>query len=157
MLCGLLFIDLACVNGQAIHTDNQMYLSIEKAQSGLDATIGKDKSLFRVGSFPFGPGPNLEMYLGYQTIGGYTALFLHRYYEYINQYFGHRLEKGWTWLSYSKNENCHPKLMDLLNVKYEISHYDRTFSIRKTFLPRAFLVKSCKAVHKKDSACSRSH
>ena len=71
----------------------------------MNKTIGKDKNIFRVGSYSFSPGPNLEMYLGYQTVGGFTALFLHRYYAYVSHYPKQRPPEGWAWFSYVRDED----------------------------------------------------
>jgi len=80
------------------------------------------------------------MYLGYQNMGGYNPLLLQRYYEYLNQYqfHGKPIPEGWSVFFYEEHENR--ILMDLLNVKYEISHETRTFGLRETHLPRSFLV-----------------
>lgn len=137
----LLIIDLSLANRGAVMHDDRHYAWIREIQRDFDTSLGRDKSLFRVGSHPFFPvGPNFEMYLGYQTVGGYTALYPHRYHEYINQakcYEGPP-RQGWALFSYAPCEN--PKLMDLLNVKYEISHNEKRVEIRQTFLPRAFIV-----------------
>lgn len=94
-------------------------------------------------------GPNFEMYLGYQTIAGYNPLYLHRYYEYIRAYNKDLLSPGAVWFFYSPNGKR--ILMDLLNVKYEISHDGGTYSLRKTYFPRAFVVPGHKIVKKEEA------
>jgi hypothetical protein len=138
LLCALLLVDLGQSNGRGVRPDDHIYRAIENIKTGLDASIGKDKSIYRVGSHKFGLGPNLEMYLGYQAVGGFTALFPSRYYEYITEYAEHRMPVGWQGFNYGVNENN--VFMDLLNVKYDISHNTRSYDLRKTYLPRAFIV-----------------
>jgi hypothetical protein len=139
-LCGILFVDLAYVNDGAIRHDDRIYAEAGRVKKDLADTLGQDESIFRVGSFRSGWGANFEMYLGYQTVGGYTPFFLQRYYEYANQYrfSGQMIPEGWIVFFYEKREN--EVLMDLLNVKYEISHRTKTYSLRETALPRGFLV-----------------
>ena len=148
LLCVLLLIDLGVVTRGAVQHNDKIYHWAAQTKNDLDMTIGKDKSIYRVGSYNFGMGANIEMYLGYQTVGGYGPLFLHRYYEYINKYrfYMNQVPEGWIVFFYDSYENI--RLMDLLNVKYEISHADRSFAIRKTFLPRAFIVPDYKIVKK---------
>ena len=135
---GILVLDLGHVNWGAVRYKDELYDWTLQAKTGLDNTIGKDKELYRVGSFEFGMGPNIEMVMGYQTVAGYTPLFLHRYYEYINFYTDEPLMEAWVYFFYGR----HPKtrLMDLLNLKYEILYDQGTYTIRSTCLPRAFLV-----------------
>jgi hypothetical protein len=102
--------------------------------------------LYRVGSYDYGMGPNLEMYFGYQTVGGYTPLLLRRYKEYINQYTNNQLKDGWVWFAYDTSEN--KILMDLLNMKYEISYASMRLNLRKSYLPRAFIVPNHKLIDK---------
>jgi hypothetical protein len=89
-------------------------------------------------------GANIEMYLGYQTVNGYNPLFLSRYYEFINHYRFYKkpVPQGWIVFFYDTFENG--VLMDLLNVKYEISHTTKTFALRESCLPRAFIVPQSK-------------
>jgi uncharacterized membrane protein YfhO len=138
LLCAVLLLDLGYVHEKAVRYDDSAYQRIAEIKRGLNASLAKDKSLYRVGAFPNSLGPNLEMCLGYQTVGGFTALFPSRYYEYIDKYADYRLPRGWVAFFYGISKNH--VLMDLLNVKYEIFHETRSFSLRKTFLPRAFLV-----------------
>ncbi|MBN1103683.1 MAG: YfhO family protein, partial [Deltaproteobacteria bacterium] len=114
------------------------YGEITSIQRSLNHTLGRDKSVFRVGAFPSALSPNTEMFMGYQTVGGYTALFLHRYYEYINYYSEEALPRQWQVLFYGRERRA--ILMDLLNVKYELSHDARQALFRKSCLPRAFIV-----------------
>jgi len=137
-LCSLLLVDLGLANSGGIRRDVGFYPWIEKIKKGLDSSIGQDKSIYRVGSYSFGLGPNLEMLLGYQTVGGFTALIPTRYYEYINKYAEGELEQGWQSFHYGASKNS--VLMDLLNVKYAISHNAGTYEERKSHLPRAFMV-----------------
>ncbi|MCJ7596553.1 MAG: YfhO family protein [Desulfobacterales bacterium] len=134
----LLLVDLGYMSAGTVRPDHSIYPTIEKIKVGLDNTIGKDKEIFRVGSYRFNFGPNLEMYLGYQTVNGFTALFPQRYYEYINAYAEQRLPKGWQNFTYGKTQN--KIFMDLLNVKYEISHTTQSYALRESFLPRGFMV-----------------
>ena len=137
-LCAVLLVDLGYVHGKAVLHDNALYLSMNRIKQSLDASLGQDKTPYRVGSFKNPLGANLEMYLGYQTVGGFTALFPSRYYEYMNAYAENRLPEGWVNLFYGAARNA--VLMDLLNVKYEISHATQTYALRESFLPRAFMV-----------------
>lgn len=84
LMSSVLVMDLGYVNWGAVRYKDEVYDWTLQAKTGLDKTIGKDRDLFRVGSFEFGMGPNVEMVMGYQTVGGYTPFFLRRYYEYIN-------------------------------------------------------------------------
>jgi len=149
-ICIILLVDLAHVNVGAIQHDDKIYLSIKKIKHELNVNLGKDKSIYRVGSYKSGLQPNIEMYLGYQTVGGYTPFFLHRYYEYINhyKYYKSQIPKGWVVFFYETNENS--ELMDLLNVKYEISHTLGEIRLRKTYLPRAFIVSDYKILKKEE-------
>jgi len=147
-LCALLLVDLAWVNAKTVKHDDQFYLSLEKIKWDMDRTIGRDITKFRIGSYRFGPGPNLEMYLGYETVGGFTALFPGRYYEYLTRYANGKIPEGWVLFSYGRNKNS--KMMDLLNVKYEVHHATRSSFLRKTFLPRAFIVPGHKIVPKQE-------
>lgn len=137
-MSGILVLDLGHVNWGAVRYKDEVYDWTLQAKTGLDNTIGKDRELYRVGSFEFGMGPNIEMVMGYQTVGGYTPFFLHRYYEYIDFYSDGHLPEAWVYFFYGR----HPKarLMDLLNLKYEILYGQGTYTIRSTSLPRAFLV-----------------
>jgi len=139
-LCALLMVDLGHVHGQAVRHDDSLYARIRGIKARLDAGLGKDKSLFRVGSFKYSLGANLEMVLGYQTVGGFTALFPSRYYEYMTRYSENKLPDGWVSLFYGVTQ--HPVFMDLLNVKYEIAHAEKLLGVRQTCLPRAFLVQN---------------
>jgi hypothetical protein len=81
-------------------------------------------------------------------MGGYNPLLLQRYYEYLNQYqfYDRPVPEGWIVFFYEEHENR--ILMDLLNVKYEISHETRTLGLRETYLPRFFLVPQFECVEK---------
>jgi hypothetical protein len=140
--------DLWYANRDAVRDNDKIYSWAAQAKRHLNLSIGRDKSIYRVGSYKFGMGANIEMYLGFQTVGGYNPLFLYRYYEYINQYsfYKRRIPEGWIVFFYDSYENS--KLMDLLNVKYEISHAEKSFNVRKTCLPRAFIVPDYKIVEK---------
>ncbi|MFC1532339.1 YfhO family protein [Thermodesulfobacteriota bacterium] len=146
ILCVLLLIDLGYVNNGAVQYDDSIYRSVEKIRNDLNISIGKDKDIYRVGSFESGLGPNLEMYLGYQTVGGFTALFPNRYYEYINKYVNGYLLEGWQYFFYGAHDNN--ILMDLLNVKYAISHNNHEYTFRDTYHPRAFIVYTHKVLPK---------
>jgi hypothetical protein len=137
-LCSLLLVELGLANSGGIRRDSGFYSWIEKIKNQMDSGIGQDKSLYRVGSYSFGLGPNLEMLLGYQTVGGFTALIPSRYYEYVNRYADGQLEQGWQSFHYGVSKNR--VLMDLLNVKYAVSHVTGTFDERTSHLPRAFIV-----------------
>ena len=147
-LCALLLVDLGYVHGKAIRCDDFRYQRIAEIRRDLNASLGKDKSLYRVGAFRHPLGANLEMYLGYQTVGGFTALCPSRYYEYIDKYADYQLPRGWVSFFYGISRNH--VLMDLLNVKYEISYPDRAIGFRDTCLPRAFIVPSAKTVAKEE-------
>jgi hypothetical protein len=140
LLCGLLFMDLAYTNRGAVRHDDRVYTEAARVKEELARALNQDKSVFRVGSFKSGWGANFEMVLGYQNMGGYNPLLLQRYYEYLNQYqfYDRPVPEGWIIFFYEEHENR--ILMDLLNVKYEISHETRTFGLRETYLPRSFLV-----------------
>jgi hypothetical protein len=146
-LCALLLLDLACVYSPTIKPDN-VYRTMESIKKGVDQTLGKDKSVYRVGSFMHHLGGNFEMYLGYQTVNGYTALFPSRVYEYCSRFSENRIPEGWETFFYGATKN--PLLMDLLNVKYEISYDARNYAQRDTYLPRAFVVPECKTLRKED-------
>jgi hypothetical protein len=88
------------------------------------------------------------MYLGYQTVGGFTALFPTRYYEYVNEYAEHQLPIGWENFTYGEAPGH--TYMDLLNVKYGVMHSDKFCYVRETFLPRAFIVPSYKVMNKEE-------
>jgi hypothetical protein len=145
-LCAFLLLDLGLTHKKTIQSGDIIYHSMEKAKHDLDSAIGRDKSIFRIGSFHSDLGPNLEMYIGYHTVGGFTALILHRYHEYINQHSGDMLKEGWQFFFYGRSENH--KLMDLLNVKYEAAHDRRKYYLRKTYFPRSFLVPHGKILNK---------
>jgi hypothetical protein len=149
-LCGILLLDLLNANSGSVHHNDQVYTWANKTREELTASIGQDKTVFRVGSFPYGMGPNIEMFLGYQTVGGYNPLFLRRYYEYINYYRFYKspVPEGWIVFFYDVFENG--VLMDLLNVKYEISYTTKSYALRKSSLPRAFVVPECKIMESKD-------
>ena len=146
LLCVLLLGDLGYANWGAARHNDKIYIWMKQKKKEVNEIIGKDKDLFRVGSFDHGMGPNLEMYLGYQTVGGYTPLHLLRYYEYFKQYADHRLPDGVVWLTYGASKN--KILMDLLNMKYEISYSPPRLTLRKTYLPRAFIVPNYKIIDK---------
>jgi len=137
-LCALLLVDLGYVHSKAVRHDDSVYTAIKSIKERVDAELGKDKSLFRVGSFKYTLGANLEMVLGYQTVGGFTALFPSRYYQYMTRYSENRLPEGWVSLFYGMTK--HHLFMDLLNVKYEIAHAARWLALRETCLDRAFIV-----------------
>ena len=125
------------MNRGAVPYNDVLYEWAEQTKMDLDRTIGRDKEIYRVGSYKFGMGASIDMYLGYQTVGGYNALFLRRYYEYINQYRFYKkpVPKGWIIFFYGDYENT--VLMDLLNVKYVISFATESYGLRDSYLPRA--------------------
>jgi len=138
LLCMVILFDLAYMNWGAIRYGDEGYLWSRKVKHSLAQSLGTDKSIFRVGSSPNSMGPNFEMYLGYQTVSGYNPLYLYRYYEYIRKYNPSLLSPGGVWFFYTPNGKT--VLMDLLNVKREISHSNAMFSLRESYLPRTFFV-----------------
>jgi len=141
-------VDLGYVHGKAVRHDNAIYQTMDRIKQSLDDSLGQDKTPYRVGSFKNRLGANLEMVLGYQTVGGFTALFPSRYYEYMNAYSENRLPEGWVNLFYGTTRNA--VLMDLLNVKYEISHTTHSYALRESFLPRAFMVTDYQILDRDD-------
>ncbi len=139
-------LDLGYVNRKAVRHDDSVYAAIERIKERMDAGLGKDKDLFRVGSFRYTLGANLEMVLGYQTVGGFTALFPSRYYDYMTRYSENKLPQGWVSLFYGVTK--HHVFMDLLNVKYEIVHAEKLLGLRDTCLPRAFIVPGSLVLNK---------
>jgi len=137
-LCAILLVDLGYVHWKAVKHDDRLFIAVDRIRERVDAELRKDKSLFRVGSFKYTLGANLEMVLGYQSVGGFTALFPSRYYDYMTRYFKNKVPEGWVSLFYGVTEN--PVFMDLLNVKYEIDHTRQMLALRDTYLPRAFMV-----------------
>jgi hypothetical protein len=148
LLAALLLLDLTLTNGTSVKVDDRFYAEIASIQRSLNNTLGRDKSVFRVGSFQSDLSPNTEMVLGYQTVGGFTALFLHRFYEYINRYSEGSLPRGWQYFAYGRHP--HGRMMDLLNVKYELHHPSRQYSPREHCLPRAFVAPECLSRRKED-------
>jgi hypothetical protein len=146
LLCALLLVDLGTVHGKAVRHDDAIYATIGSIKKNVDAQLRQDRSLFRVGSFRYRLGANLEMVLGYQTVGGFTALFPSRYYDYMTRYSENRLPEGWVSLFYGVTK--HHVFMDLLNVKYEIAHGEKYISLRDSYLPRAFLVPGATLLRK---------
>jgi hypothetical protein len=140
ILCALLLIDLAYTSRGAVEANDPFYRWAHEVKRDFDATLGRDRGVFRVASCDL--VPNMEMYLGYQTVAGYTPMFPHRYYAYINRYFKGQLPQAWVWFSYKAAQD--KILMDLLNVKYEISYGERAYHVRRTCLPRAFLIPGCR-------------
>jgi hypothetical protein len=147
-LCALLLVDLSSVHEKAIHQGDATYKEIEGIKHDLENIFSKDKSHYRLGVFTHRLGPNLEMYLGYQTVGGCTALFPSRYYEYIDRYADYGLPRAWILFFYGIARDH--VLMDLLNVKYEISIIQKSIGFRDTVLPRAFIVPSAEVVAKEE-------
>jgi hypothetical protein len=148
-LCVVLLLDVASVTHKSVRYDESIFSWLESTKKALDASIGKDKTLYRIASFKYGLGANIEMYMGYQTMGGFTALFPNRTYNYLSAYANDQLPRGWVSFFYGVNENRH--FIDLLNVKYEISHETRTCVLRKTCLPRAFVVPSHMVVNRDEA------
>jgi uncharacterized membrane protein len=148
LLCALLLMDLAYVHRGAVRHDDSLYERIAKIRKDLRVSFSGDKSLYRVGAFTHPLGANLEMVLGYQTVGGFTALFPSRYYNYIDKYADYQLPRGWVSFFYGVSRV--PVLMDLLNVKYEISYADKSIGLRSTCLPRAFIVPEGKVAPRQD-------
>jgi hypothetical protein len=146
LLCALLLVDLGLVHGRAIRHDDSIYQRMAKIQRDLNASLAMDKSIYRVGAFQHPLGANLEMYLGYQSVGGFTALFPSRYFEYIDKYSEYQLPRGWVSFFYGVSR--YRVLMDLLNVKYEILYPTKAIGFRETYLPRAFIVPSARVVAK---------
>lgn len=143
-LCMLLMADVSFANRGAVPHNDNFYKRLHEIKARFDAHLGRDRDNFRVGCTDL--VPNLEMYLGYQTVAGYTPLFTYRYYEYINRYFDGGLPEAWVWFSYEARDAS--ILMDLLNVKYEITYKRDRFHPRKTSLPRALIVPGHKILPK---------
>ncbi|MBW1740169.1 MAG: YfhO family protein [Deltaproteobacteria bacterium] len=149
----VMLIDFWHANIGVIQPGDTAIKQLKVIRQQLDMSIGQDNTIFRVGSiFPmYGPryGPNIEMYCGYQTVGGYCALFLNRYYKYINQqYDDGSIPEGWQIFYYRPLENG--RLIDLLNVKYEISYATREYALRKNYLPRVFIVPDYKILNSEE-------
>jgi uncharacterized membrane protein YfhO len=139
-LCALLLVDLGYVHGKSIRYDDSTYERIAVIKQDLTAAFAQYNSLYRVGAFRHPLGANLEMSLGYQTVGGFTALFPSRYHEYMDKYADYQLPRGWVSFFYGISRNH--VMMDLLNVKYEISYANKSIGLRENCLPRAFIVPS---------------
>jgi len=146
LLCGLLVLDLGLANRGAMQLGDDTYQWTKKTKRSLAATIGQDRSVFRVGSYRYDMGANIEMYMGFQTVGGYNPLFLNRYYEYINRYLSGKRPVSKGWIVFFYEDSRHGILMDLLNLKYVISYRKKTFATRKSCLPRAFIVSGARTV-----------
>ena len=146
LLCAILLLDLGYANWGAARHNDKIYQWVDRTKQELNKFLKKDKGLYRVGSYDYGFGPNIEMYFGYQTVGGYTPLHLLRYYEYFNKYADDELPDGCVWFAYGASQ--HGILMDLLNMKYEISHESKTIVLRQSCLPRAFIVPNYKIIEK---------
>ncbi len=147
-LCALLLVDLGYVHGKAVRHDDSTYVRIAEIQRDLNASLARDKSLYRLGAFEHSLGANLEMFFGYQTVGGFTALFPSRYYDYVDKYAEYKLPRAWTSFFYGLSRDH--VLMDLLNVKYEILYASKAIGFRTTYLPRAFLVPHSRFVEKEE-------
>ena len=137
-LCALLLVDLGYVHGKAVRHDDSTYVRIAEIQRDLNTSLAWDKSLYRVGAFQHSLGANLEMFFGYQTVGGFTALFPGQYYDYVDKYAEYKLPRAWTSFFYGLSRDH--VLMDLLNVKYEILYASKAIGFRTTYLPRAFML-----------------
>ena len=148
LLSLLLMIDLFSANRDSPRYDTEGYQWARIAKENLDRNLSEDTSVFRVGSLPNSMGPNFEMLLGYQTVAGYNPLYLYRYYEYIRAFSKDLLEPGDVYFFYTPAGRR--VFMDLLNVKYEISHNERIIRKRSTPLPRAFLVPDCRTLKEQE-------
>jgi len=137
LLIALLLFDLSAATDGSIQANDAFHRSLESRKRSLAATLERD-GVYRVGSFRSEMSPNAEMVLGYQTVGGFTALILSRYYEYIDHYTENSLPRGWQYFTYGRSP--HSGMMDLLNVEYELFHDSGRFTKRESCLPRAFLV-----------------
>lgn len=146
LLCLILIFDLGFMSRGAVRYGDKGYGWAEKVRENLHMSLGRDDSIFRVGSHKNSMGPNFEMYLGYQTVAGYNPLYLHRYYEYIRKYNPALLAPGEVFFFYTPQGQR--VLMDLLNVKYEISHDLGIYSLRKSAFPRVFFVPDCEVLPK---------
>ena len=146
-LCAVLIIDLTIFSHGHIQYADNIYSKISHIKKDFDENIGKDKGIYRVGGYNPFLGPNFEMIQGYQTVSGYTALYPTRYYNFFSKYIGESLEKGAQCLHYTTGKNS--RLMDLLNVKYEIV-YDKKnrYLHRKTAMPRALFIPHSKMVNR---------
>lgn len=148
LLCLTLIADLCLVYRGAIPSYDEVYASIARMKQGLSSALRQDQEIYRVGTYRISYGPNIDMVLGYQGVGGFTELFLHRYYEYMNEGSDRLLPQGWVNLAYGSHRNR--VFIDLLNVKYEISHLSGTYSPRSTCLPRVFLVGNHKVLPREE-------
>ena len=149
-LGGVLLFDLISANYGAIRHDDKFYAWASETKNHLDKSIGQDKTVYRTGSFQHRMGANIEMYLGYQTVNGYNPLFPRTYYEYVNHYkfYNKPVPEGWIVFFYDNSGNG--VLMDLLNVKYVISHTAKTYGLRESYLPRAFIVPESRIIDRKN-------
>jgi len=147
-LCALMLVNLGFVHGKAVRHDDSTYERILEIRRDLNASLAWDKSLYRVGAFQHSLGANLEMFFGYQTVGGFTALFPSRYYDYVDKYAEYKLPRAWTSFFYGLSRDH--VLMDLLNVKYEILYASKAIGFRTTYLPRAFLVPHGRFIEKEE-------
>ncbi len=138
LLSALFILDVTGTHWGSIRYGNEGYAWARKTKKNLGESLGKDDSIYRVGSLPNAMGPNFEMYLGFQTIAGYNPLYLHPYYQYIKAYNADLLKPGNVAFFFNPKGNS--VLMDLLNVKYVIDHKKGTFRLRESCLPRAFFV-----------------
>jgi len=148
LFSALLIINLSCTLNRAIINNDKYYALISRIKKDIRNSLGKDQEIYRVGSYRSPYGSNFEMYLGLQTVGGFTALFPTRYYEYINVYSEYKLPQGWVNLYFGVTR--HQKLMDLLNVKYEIFHAEKRYALRDSYLPRAFMVPEYRILEKEE-------
>jgi hypothetical protein len=155
ILCGLLLIDLAVTNGRSIQYDDRFVGKITAEKIDLETVTGKDKVPYRIGAFANSLGPNFEMGMALQTVGGFTALIPSRYYEYISHYSEGALPRGWQYCFYGRHSQT--VLMDLLNVKYEIQRPSRMIFVRESCLPRVFIVPECVVMPRDDVLRFLSH
>lgn len=146
LVFSVLFVltDLAVLNSRHIRGSDIDYSKVRTIKAQLAQAFKDDTGVFRVGGLKAYFGPNMEMYYGLQSVTGAGPLILSRYYSYCNQFYGKVASKGWQVLRYGTPGSG--KFMDMLNVKYEIDYEAKTFSMRESFLPRAFLVSDYKVM-----------
>jgi hypothetical protein len=144
-LCiAILLVDIGALNYPYIDTSDTDYSDMRDTKMQLAQAFRHDRKVFRVGEVRSHFGPNAGMYYGLQSTGGAGPLIPHRYYLYCNQFYSKVARGGWQVLKYGAPGS--EKFMDLLNVKYEVDYNNRTFAVRKNYLPRALVVPDYKAL-----------
>ena len=134
----IVLVDLGVLNYRHVHTSDADYANLRAIKARLSHTFKDDREVFRVGGLGSHFGPNAEMYYGLQSTTGAGPLILNRYYLYCDQFYSKVASRGWQVLWYGVPGS--EKFMDMLNVKYEIDYGEKSFGVRKNYLPRALLV-----------------